>query len=188
MPAAMTRPAEPVLVVPRGICPAAVAAERMLAQCAAVIAGLDDHMYTAPSRLLPGGTVGRHIRHVLDHFAAALAAVDRPEQAIDYDHRRRDVPEESCRRAAASRIGAVRDLLSRVDGGAGGRQVRVSIMLAADGACTQLGSTLSREVAFAAHHATHHYAMIGAICREHGASVPEGFGKAPATLNHEQTG
>ncbi len=188
MPAAIIKSAEPARVVPGDACPAAVAAERMLAQCAAVIAGLDDRVYAAPSQLLPGGTVGKHVRHVLDHFAAALAAVDRPEHPIDYDHRRRDVPEESCRRAAASRIGAVRGLLSRVDAGVGARPVRVSIMLAADGASTVLGSTLSREVAFAAHHATHHYAMIGAICREHGVPVPEGFGKAPATLNHEHAG
>lgn len=189
MPVGMTtQSGEPVVVVAGGVCPAAVAAERMLAQCAAVIAGLDDRVYTAPSRLLPGGTVGKHVRHMLDHFAAALAAVDEPEVPIDYDHRRRDVPEETCRRAAGSRIDAVRAVLGRVDARLAARPVQVTIMLAADGACTLLGSTLSREVAFAAHHATHHYAMIGAICREHGVPVPEGFGKAPATLNHERAG
>lgn len=169
-------------------CPAALASERMLAQCAQVVAGLDDRAYCAPSKVLPGGTIGKHVRHVLDHFAAALAAIERPEAVIDYDHRLREVPEETSRSAAARRVEAIRHLLARVDACAADKPVRVAVMLAADGTCAVLGSTLAREVAFAAHHAVHHYAMIGALCREQGVSVPESFGKAPATMQHERGG
>ncbi len=179
---------EPVRVeVPAcaGPCRAAAAAELMLAQCQGVIAGLSDAAYVAPSRVLPGGTVGKHVRHVLDHFAAALLVLDRPEAVIDYDHRRRETDVEACRAAAARAIAAARDGLRRVDARTGAARVRVLVMLASDGACDTLESTLAREVAFAAHHGVHHYAMIGAIARELGVNPPGAFGKAPSTLNAE---
>ncbi|MFN0011471.1 MAG: hypothetical protein ACKVS8_07485 [Phycisphaerales bacterium] len=168
-----------------GPCRAAVAAELMLAQCQCVIDSLSDAAYVAPSTVLPGGTVGKHVRHVLDHFAAALLALDHPDTVIDYDHRERGTDVEGSRAAARSAIAAAREGLLRVDIRTGAARVRVLVMLASDGACDTLESTLAREVAFAAHHGVHHYAMIGAIARELGVSPPEAFGKAPSTLNAE---
>jgi len=63
--------------------------------------------------------------------------------------------------------------------------VRVRVMLCADGQHAELGSTLGRELAFAAHHAVHHHAMVAAIAAEFGLSAPDGFGRAPSTIHHE---
>lgn len=151
---------------------------------------LDDASYNAPSRLLKGGTIGKHFRHVVDHFAAALAPIrttDAELGKIDYDHRERNVPMETSRDAAMIEIkGVVRDL-GRVQAGDSDRPVRVRLMLAADGTEREYESTLGREIAFASHHAVHHHAMIEVIAAEMGASTPEGFGKAPATLNFERS-
>jgi hypothetical protein len=162
----------------------------MLERAAAMIGTLDDRAYSAPSRLLKGGTIGKHFRHVVDHFAAALAPIrstDADLGTIDYDHRERNVPMETSRDAAIVEIkGVVRDL-ERVLGADSDRPVRVRLMLAADGTEREFDSTLGREIAFASHHAVHHHAMIEVIALEMGAGVPEGFGKAPATLNFERS-
>ncbi len=167
-------------------CPAAAAAAALLARCDRLLGQIDDTLYAAPSRLLPGGTIGKHVRHIVDHFAAALVALHDPGATIDYDHRQRDTADETSRSAARTRITTVRTALAGITAATGTRPVRTLVMLSDDGACATLGSTLARELAFAAHHATHHFAMIGAICREHGLTPPEGFGKAPSTLHHER--
>ncbi len=64
--------------------------------------------------------------------------------------------------------------------------VRVRVMVGADGSTAELRSTLARELAFAAHHAVHHHAMVRAIAAEFGREMPEDLGKAPSTLHHER--
>jgi len=64
--------------------------------------------------------------------------------------------------------------------------VIVRVMLTSDGQDTTLPSTFGRELAFAAHHAIHHHAMIKAIAEEFGIATPAEFGKAPSTLNFER--
>lgn len=167
----------------RSVAAPARAASAALAGCSALIVDLPVGAYSRPSRVIAGSTIGQHIRHTLDHFAAALAALD--GAAIDYDHRERDTPVEHDPAAALELIATMRDWLASIDEATGEAAVRVRVMLSAAGDTADLGSTLGRELAFAAHHATHHHAMIAAIAREHGASVPADLGKAPSTLHHE---
>jgi uncharacterized damage-inducible protein DinB len=162
----------------------------MLEQAAAFIRQIDDASYAAPSRVLKGGTIGKHFRHVVDHFAAALAPIRAPGAelaTIDYDHRERNVPMETSREAAVVEIRGVMDDLSRVCEQWSARSVRVRLMLSADGVEREYSSTLGREIAFASHHAVHHHAMIEAIAGELGVPAPEGFGKAPATISYERS-
>lgn len=164
--------------------PVALAADALLRQCSDFLASLADETYRAPSAILMGSTIGQHVRHSLDHFAAAVRAMQ--GEAIDYDHRERDTPVETSRAAALAAIDALRAPLRTIDAPAAAAAVRVRVMLSGDGAETDLGSTLAREIAFAAHHATHHHAMMAAIAKEHGVTPPAGFGKAPSTLNFER--
>lgn len=169
-------------------CPAARAACAVLDQCAELLGRLDDGAYTASSAAMMGGTIGRHLRHVLDHFRAAAGAAGAEAPVIVYDHRARDVPEERDLAAAARAIAAVRDGLARVHGANSARVVRVRVMLDADGTEAEVQSTLAREIAFATHHAVHHQAMMRVIAGELGVAVPAAFGKAPATVRHEASG
>lgn len=171
-------------------CASACAAVAMLEQAAAFIRAIDDSSYAAPSQVLKGGTIGKHFRHVVDHFAAALAplrSADAEVATIDYDHRERNVPMETSREAAVSEIRGVVDDLSRVCEQWSARPVRVRLMLSADGLEREYDSTLGREIAFASHHAVHHHAMIEAIAGELGVPAPEGFGKAPSTISYERS-
>lgn len=160
------------------------AADAMLAQCAALIESVSDTAYCAPSRVLPGGTLGKHVRHSLDHFRAALAGAA-TGGVIDYDHRERDVPAETSRQAALTLIDQARRTLGSLRTEDVSRGVHIRVMLASDGAMEEIPSTLGRELAFATHHAIHHHAMMKAIAAELGHDAGPEFGKAPSTLNFE---
>ena len=50
-----------------------------------------------------------------------------------------------------------------------------------------LPSTLRRELAFAAHHATHHFFVARLVAKIHlGVDLPNDVGRAPATLRHDR--
>ena len=161
------------------------AALAALEQCEILVRCMADGVYSADSAVIRGGTAGKHVRHTLDHFSAALAGA--LGATIDYDHRQRDVPMETDRRAALAAIGAIRGELSRLGEDELARGVRVRVMIGGEGAEAELSSTLARELAFAAHHAVHHHAMLKAIAQEFGATLPAEFGKAPSTIQHERT-
>jgi len=161
----------------------AQAAQAVLQQCAEFLEALPDDAYARSSPILMGSTIGQHVRHGLDHFAAALTCVD--GETIDYDRRVRGGAVETNRAEALSRIAALRSAVSGLDDRALAETVTVRVMLSGDGAEAELSSTLARELAFAAHHAIHHHAMIASIAKGFDIDAPEGFGKAPSTINHE---
>lgn len=158
----------------------------ILNQCARFIAHLNPDAYAHPCSMVSGSTIGQHVRHMLDHFEAVAASLD--AAVIDYDHRERDTPVERDPDAALSRLHSIADRLASLRAADLSAAVRVRVMLSSAGECSECGSTLARELAFTAHHAVHHHAMIAAIAAAYGLAVPTGFGKAPATLHHERDG
>lgn len=165
-------------------CQTASAALALLDQCASFINSLGPGAYTHQSPMMFNGTIGQHVRHSLDHFVAALTALE--GLPIVYDRRERGTKIESEPSAALELIESLRRPLLAVDAREGARAVRVRVMLTAAGDETEIGSTLDRELAFASHHAVHHHAMMVAICHEMKQPVLPGFGKAPSTLNFER--
>lgn len=161
------------------------AATDLLTQCEGVIRELSDAAYTGVSRTLEGGTVGKHLRHTLDHYRAIISAA-REGGAIDYDHRQREVPMERDRGEALHELDAVRRGIRALNRADLDRGVTVRVMLDAGGKEALLASTLAREVAFATHHAVHHLAMIRSIAGEFGCRLPDALGRAPSTLHHER--
>lgn len=160
--------------------PLAAAADGVLAQCEAMVLAVPDAAYAVESIVMRGGTFGKHLRHTLDHFAAAAAS----EAVIDYDRRIRDVPMESDRHAALSAIAGLRERIALLADAPLASPVRVRVMVSAQGHEHELPSTLGRELAFATHHAVHHQAMMKAIAGEFGIDTDDRAGKAPSTLHH----
>lgn len=155
----------------------------VLTQCVEALSAFTPDQYTAPAPGGGGGTIGKHVRHALDHFSALL---EQPEEAIDYDHRERGVPVENHADTACIEIGRLSGMIRALHEVDLYREVSVRVMLDGNGTTTRLPSTLGRELFFAVHHAIHHHAMIGALAHGMGVAVPEGFGKAPSTLDHER--
>ena len=61
-------------------------------------------------------------------------------------------------------------------------EVLAAFALDASGEDALLPSTLRRELAFAAHHATHHFFVAGLVAKSHlGVALPDDVGRAPAT-------
>ena len=164
------------------------AADAVLSQCESLVLSVPDIAYCTESQTMKGGTVGKHLRHTLDHFAAALGVVGNLTKVIEYDRRQRDVPMETDRRIALAAINELRDGLARASSEGLHLAVSVRVMLHGDGSEAELKSTLGRELAFATHHAVHHQAMMRAIAGEFGIQVDDHFGKAPSTLKSERGG
>lgn len=164
----------------------AAAASAILAQCSDFIRAIPASEYTRESRSLKGGTIGKHVRHSVDHFNAAIGCLGNREP-IDYDRRSRDVPMESSPAVALAAIDALRRRLESLDDRAIAGPVRIRVMLTGDGTEATLESSLGRELHFAFHHAVHHHAMLKAIAGEFGVSTPAEFGLAPSTINHERS-
>lgn len=160
------------------------AADSILGQCAGFVEGLPDHAYAVDSKAMKGGTCGKHVRHILDHFSAILLGADTGEP-IMYDRRERHVPMESSRSAALATIAELRARLLAAKRPKWADAVRVRVMVAGDGTEVELFSTMERELAFATHHAIHHHAMLKTIAAEFGVDTGIDFGKAPSTINFE---
>lgn len=165
----------------RGLRPVCMAADAILEQAGAYIDGVSDDQFVFPSQAVPGGTIGKHIRHMLDHFRCAITTCC--SEPIDYDHRARGGVVESDREEAKREIATLRSLLAGLDEGDLGASVTTRVMLSGDGQTADLSSTRAREIFFAMHHAIHHNAILKAIGLELGFACPEGFGTAPSTIN-----
>tara|TARA_R110000782_G_scaffold13976_24_gene41084 strand:- start:5207 stop:5755 length:549 start_codon:yes stop_codon:yes gene_type:complete len=168
---------------PPAPCKVAATADAILDQCDGFIGEVPADRYTRVSGTITGGTIGKHARHVLDHFRAALTTPSC--DPIDYDHRERGSRVETDPAAARAEISELRAIVRGLDEDAMGTAVTTRVMLTGTGETADLRSTLGRELFFATHHAIHHHAMMKAIGREFGVEAPAGFGTAPSTLNFE---
>ena len=154
----------------------------------AVVAARGAEGYASPCPVV-GASVGAHLRHSLEHArccADAVAALRAGEAApvARYDARERDEALETDPARAVAYGAAVRDAVLAGAGLDLDAAVRAAFALSADAADgdVALPSTVRRELAFVAHHATHHFAMINLIAKGHLAmDLREGLGRAPAT-------
>ena len=163
--------------------PVVQAAVATLKQCRDLISGLNDEVYASASTRISGSSIGQHVRHNLDHFAAITA--DSAGGPIDYDHRDRGVDIESDRQAAIEKIDTLVQEVAGLSRCCEEPAV-IRVMLSSDGLESDLQTTIGRELAFATHHAIHHHAMIKSIAEEFDSCCPESFGRAPSTVNFEQ--
>ena len=139
-----------------------------------------------------GASVGAHLRHSLEHAQCCATAVEslrngslRP--TLNYDGRERDAELERDPIYMAARS---RELAAGVVDGASvdlDAAVLAAFALDASGDDALLPSTLRRELAFAAHHATHHFFVARLVAKIHlGVALPDDVGRAPATLRHDR--
>ena len=160
------------------------AAEGLLGQCGQIVEAMNDDAYCCTSVVLAGGTIGKHLRHTLDHFGAIVTGTQ-SDETIEYDQRARGVAVETDRDAALEQISGLRTGLTELRPNLDG-PVRIRVMLSGDGTESELDSTVAREVAFATHHGIHHVAMMKAIAGEMGVALDGEIGKAPSTIQHER--
>ncbi|KAI8801323.1 hypothetical protein BJ742DRAFT_837631 [Cladochytrium replicatum] len=161
------------------------------------------------SKMVPGSTVGKHFRHMLDHFRLLISGVPTLLKShgkdiesvgsiggsgnahadpsnlwlVDYDIRERNVPIERDIDQALKELRAIQDSLSVFPHSLFDHPVMVRVAVhEGHDVDVPLPSTFGRELWFAVHHATHHAALIRVICLEQNIQVAPEFGIAPSTL------
>ncbi|GAA6061717.1 hypothetical protein JCM10212_004949 [Sporobolomyces blumeae] len=151
------------------------------------------------SKLSAGSTLGKHLRHLHDHYRLLLDALPTaaPEAGssdiapdrvlnVNYDVRLRNGDAESRHDAAVASFKHLSERLrTETKAGKGvpaSQRVRLTAVTPEK---VVVESTFGRELWFASFHAVHHFALIRVIAvSELGLEVPDDFGVAPATLVH----
>jgi len=152
----------------------------LLDDVSAVLMQVDIDGYLARPAGGVSGSVGAHVRHLLDHVSAFVETGCAGE--LCYDHRQRGTSVEADPAEALSQIYRLQLGLERIAVRPQAEPVLVRSHLDRQGRSIASWSTLGRELAFVMSHTIHHQAIIALLLagREL-ASVPERFGYAPST-------
>ncbi|KAG0043883.1 hypothetical protein BGZ83_010939 [Gryganskiella cystojenkinii] len=171
-------------------------------------------MYTKPSLLACKGTIGKHVRHLHDHYRLlfstyppAQGLARDSEWSVDYDKRSREVPMETDIEYAIQELERLQYLLERYQDptsashNSNGSNRKgsdntfptdlsqlITLQATIDPTHAPVGfqTTFGRELWFCSLHAVHHFAMIKVICSEFGMPLKDGFGFAPSTLKNQK--
>ena len=131
------------------------------------------------------GTVGAHLRHVIEHYDALLFPAVAGE--VHYDRRARDRALEQDPALAHARLQAIGEHLAQHRLPDMTTPVRVHGVGGLAGELAfSVESTFGRELAFVAAHAVHHYALLQLHGLQNGIELGADFGKAPATVAFER--
>jgi uncharacterized damage-inducible protein DinB len=152
---------------------------RLLDELASVLMQVQPAVYTARPLLGVSGSIGEHVRHVLDHIAA-LATGGRHD-VLSYDRRVRGTSIETDSAAALDAILQMKSILTAVDEVRLDEPITVTAVLSRGREPVWMRSTLGRELAFVLSHTVHHQALIAMLLAVGGTAVPESFGLAPST-------
>ena len=126
-------------------------------------------------------SIGGHMRHNLDHYAAFLDG--EAEGDIDYDARERNRAVESDPGAAVDLMQVMMEGLQRLGEADLERPLRIRMDDGGDSSWSR--TTLRRELQFLLSHSIHHYALVVSIGARLGIrEFPHGFGVAPSTLHY----
>ena len=153
-----------------------------LAQLKGLLDALTPEAYRQPLGADGRHTLGKHVRHIIDHYAALLDGLDEGGGRLDYENRRRDARLEQWPCRAARRVTSIEASLLAL----GDRQPGADVILdyPLDDERLTLGSSLQRELAFLTSHTIHHMAILGLLAEPLGIALPEQFGVHPSTLRH----
>ena len=159
----------------------------------------DSHYTTTCPNL--SSSIGQHYRHSLFHIQKSLEPL-RPEfnssigPPLNYDLRVRGDEVETDRSAATLRTASMRDFISsylekaKDNDNIGDEPSTVAFAMGTEGDdFTPFNTTVGREVAFGAHHAMHHLAMMKVIAEGSSGGLSKGdlgvdFGMAMSSRRH----
>ena len=154
-----------------------------LEQLDQVVGNLTGSMYQAVFGGNGQHVVGKHVRHIIDHYQSFLGALNGPVPALlDYEQRAREEALETDPRVARERLGEIGDALGRLTD----LQLKTPLVFQYQTGTESLRATTSmgRDLAFLASHTVHHMAIIGLLVERQGESVAPEFGVHPSTLRY----
>ena len=155
---------------------------RLLEQAVQVLNGIDDAIYVSTSAVSSHGSIGGHIRHILDFYQSFLNGV--ASGLINYRMRQRESRLEVDRLAALTRITTTISALESLSRVQGNNSLLVSTEDGYSSEDMWCQSSLMRELEFLQSHTVHHYSLVAMLLRLHEIQPDEEFGVAPSTLRY----
>lgn len=152
----------------------------LMTQLSDLLRMVDAEQYNAKPDATQCGSIGGHVRHVLDHLVAWLGGVE--HGTVNYDDRQRDTAIEHDPTAALHAIKHHTARLAAIGDEQLANPVNVLTSMTSCGSLVALPSTHARELAFVFSHTIHHNAIIGTIARALDIDLPDQFGMAPSTI------
>ncbi|MGJ8674165.1 hypothetical protein [Rubritalea sp.] len=157
----------------------------MLEQGIRFLDRLDDEEYVRKHPDVYDASIGAHYRHVIDHFAVLIGGISC--KRVNYDRRARDEGVEGNRLIARAKTLEILELWNSLDE----RQMDDVIDVIGkvsykNDTSVEVSSTIGRESMYVVIHGVHHFALIGVICKLADIPMPEGFGIAPSTVEHNK--
>lgn len=133
--------------------------------------------------LYAGSGIGKHVRHILDHYLAVRQGLD--QAFVDYNQRHRDSEMETVPDAALHVIGQLHDWLQGLNDLEHGLRIRSEVSCRAE-YHTECDSNLGRELLYLINHTIHHAAYIKRMVEESDLRLPEEIGLAPCTATYRR--
>ena len=126
--------------------------------------------------------IGKHVRHIIDHYSSLLWATASGGRLLDYENRDRDLSLETDRRAGSNRLAEISQALrQRFEPPYSDALV---MRHNSGGQSETVNTSVDRELVFLASHSVHHMAIIGMLAEQAGAEVSADFGVHPSTLRY----
>lgn len=153
---------------------------------------LNDLLLILPStlyqQLFDTQSVGKHVRHVLEHYQTLLASLKDSDQQcnIDYEQRNRQAALEEHPSVAAQAVDKLRAALQALAHQPIDASIVLNYPVDPPGNSLSLPSSLGRELAFLTSHTVHHMALIRVLCEAMNIPLPSDFGVHPSTLRFWQ--
>ncbi|HSE25358.1 MAG TPA: hypothetical protein VLB68_27090 [Pyrinomonadaceae bacterium] len=154
----------------------------LLEQAIRVTELIDDDVYVSTTALSPRGSIGGHLRHILDFYQNFLAGIESGQ--INYNLRQRGQLLERDRCHAHQRITETIAALRSMPVLEGARPLLVSTEENCESGLVWCTSSVMRELDFLQSHTVHHYSLVAMLLRLHEIDPGDDFGVAPSTLRH----
>ncbi len=167
---------------------------RLLGQLESFTKQISDTFYSQHNESLASGSIGAHIRHIIEHYLSLLNYQNSATvQTINYDQRQRSIPLEIDTKHTQEVINSVCEQLVSIclDTEVNvvcstNTRIRSAIQSSPEKEITTQ-SSLARELVFLCSHTTHHMAIIRLLSLHLKIDLPSSFGKAASTQNYECT-
>ncbi len=151
-----------------------------LDQVKQIISACDCKSYNQPSAHSTSG-IGRHVRHILDHFVAVKEGA--ASGLINYNARNRDSDVENDPEIAFQIIDEIVVWLS--DESIKDRELNIETEVSvSETQNMQMPSTLSREICYLINHTIHHVAYANLVAGQLGLHINKDHGVAPGTATY----
>ncbi len=153
--------------------------------------GLTDSQYALNCNEFGGDqSIGRHCRHIYDHYQAFFRAWDGAQSTetvkINYDQRERCAAIETRVTTAVSQIEACVSRVEAFTDEQGDRLVNLSVLVNAGAEeLLPMVTTTDRELTFLASHTTHHAAIIAMLMHTLDIAPDPKFGRATSTRSYD---